>query len=540
MSGLTGTGWLLRLAVRRDRVTLAAWLLGMAAFTAGTAAMSVQGLPTHEDVVQETRLAAGNAGLRMLGLASGPTVGAYVMVRDFVTLAVLAGLMSTLTVVRHTRQDEELGRAELLGAGVVGRYAGLAAAVLLSLAANLLLAVLVGGALVATGLPVAGSLCSGAAVASVGVAFTGVAALTSQLAGTSRGATGLAGAALGLAFLLSGAGNMLGTPDRDGLRVTSAWPAWLSPIGWGQQLRPFDAERWTVLALPVLLAGVLVVVAAGLVRRRDVGRGLWPERRGAATARPGLRVPAGLAWRLERGAVLGWAVALLGFGLVFGALSGQLDDLGERGREWYAEMGGSDRILDAYRASIVAMAGMAVAAFTVQMLLRLRTHELDGTLEPVLATRVTRTGWVLGHVVDVALASLVLLLVFAWSMVGTSGEATGSLGARLPDLTVAALVQVPAVLVVGGAVLAAVGTLPRWAAAVSWGLFLVWLLLGPMFAPTFDLPGWARDLSPFSHVPNVPAGDVSVAPLVGLTAVGLALGLVGLTALRRRDAALPA
>lgn len=77
---------------------------------------------------------------------------------------------------------------------------------------------------------------AGTSIALVGVAFTGVAAVTSQLASTTRGATGLAGAALGVSFLLAALGNMLGTVDSAALRVTSAWPAWLSPIGWGQQL----------------------------------------------------------------------------------------------------------------------------------------------------------------------------------------------------------------------------------------------------------------------------------------------------------------
>ena len=56
---------------------------------------------------------ATNPALRMLGLASGASVGGYAMIRDYVTLAVLAALMSTLAVVRHTRQNEELGRAEM-------------------------------------------------------------------------------------------------------------------------------------------------------------------------------------------------------------------------------------------------------------------------------------------------------------------------------------------------------------------------------------------------------------------------------------------
>ena len=38
--------------------------------------------------------------------------------------------MAILLVVRHTRAEEETGRAELVGAGVVGRHAPLAAALI--------------------------------------------------------------------------------------------------------------------------------------------------------------------------------------------------------------------------------------------------------------------------------------------------------------------------------------------------------------------------------------------------------------------------
>ena len=63
------------------------------------------------------------------------------MIRGYSLLAVLAALMSALAVVRHTRQNEETGRAELVGAAVVGRYAGLAAALIVTVGANIVLAV---------------------------------------------------------------------------------------------------------------------------------------------------------------------------------------------------------------------------------------------------------------------------------------------------------------------------------------------------------------------------------------------------------------
>ena len=99
-------------------------------------------------------MVATNAGMRLLGLTSGPSVGGYMLHREFVTLAVLAALMSTFAVIRHTRQNEELGRAEMLGSTVVGRYAGLAAAVLVAVAADVVLALVLAIAIVVNGQPV--------------------------------------------------------------------------------------------------------------------------------------------------------------------------------------------------------------------------------------------------------------------------------------------------------------------------------------------------------------------------------------------------
>ena len=79
-----------------------------------------------------------------------------------------------------------------------------------------MLAPLLGLAMIANGQPSAGSFAAGAAIAAVGVAFTGVAAVTSQLSSTARGANGLAMAALAVAFVVSGVGNMLGHVDDSG------------------------------------------------------------------------------------------------------------------------------------------------------------------------------------------------------------------------------------------------------------------------------------------------------------------------------------
>lgn len=540
MSDLTGTTRLIRLAVKRDRITLPAWIVGMAAFLAATTAMFEDNYGKHPQLlVPDTRIVVENPGMRVLGLATGPSVGGYTLHRDALTLAVLAALMSILAVVRHTRQAEELGRAELLGAGVVGRDAPLCAAVVVALGANVALAGLLATAMVATGQPAPGSLAAGVSIALVGVVFTGVAAVTSQLASTTRGATGLAGAVLGASFLLAALGNMLGTVDSAALRVTSAWPAWLSPIGWGQQMRPFADNTWWPAALALVAVTALCGAASVLVGHRDVGRGIVPERRGPAHASSSLLSPTGLVWRLQRRVLLGWAVGLAGFGLVFGALAEQVQGMEGDAVRWYATFGGDVDLLGAYWASMTQLAGMAVAAYVVTLLLRLHHDEADGTLEPVLATAVSRLRWLAAYAVNALVGATLLILLFATAMVVAGGLTLGDPASRVGDLVVAALVQLPAIGALGAAVLALVVAAPRWAVGLSWALVVAAIFVGPMFGPTLGLPTWLLDLSPFTHVPNVPAVAATPPPLVGLLAAGALLAGAAAVVLRRKNLTLP-
>ena len=536
MNALIGTGRLVRLALRRDRFVLAAWILGLTVFLVMTTNMSVQGLPTQRDVVTETQFMAANPGMRLLSLSSGASVGAYAMSRSYLTLAILAAVMSILAVVRHTRQSEERGRDELLRAGVVGSAASLAAAVTVALAANAVLAPLLALAMIVNGQPTAGSFAAGAAVAAVGVAFTGIAAVTSQLSPTARGANGLAMAALAVAFVVSGVGNMLGGVDAAGLVVHGAWPAWLSPIGWGYQMRPFGGDHWWLLLLSGALAAALVAAAGCYASRRDLGRGLLPERAGRHRASRALRGPFGLAWRLQRSAFLAWLVGMAGFGLIFGSVTKSATDQQGSFQDWYQRMGATSDMLHAFATSMIEMAGMMAAIYVVQVLLRMREEEGRGRLEPVLAAAVGRPKWTMSYVLSAALGAVVLLLVFAAAMALTAGQAMGDTPGLLRELTGAALAQLPAVLAIAAAVVAVFALLPRRAATISWLLLAASVLLSPVFGTSLGLPQWVLDVSPFAYQ-KAPALAVNSGAIVVLLAVATALLAAGVAAFRRRDLA---
>jgi ABC-2 type transport system permease protein len=539
MTALTATATLAGLARKRDRLRLSAYVLGLATLWGGM--LAAESAMTHQALVEETEIFVRTPAVRIFGVASGVSVGATVLIRGYVVLAVLAALMSALAVIRHTRQNEETGRSELVGAAVVGRHAPLAAALIVAVGADIALAAALALAGIMTGQPLTGAFVTGASVGAFGAVFAGVAAVTVQLSSTTRGAAGLAAAALGLAFLVSGVGNMLGSADATGLRLVSAWPAWLSPMGWGQQMRPFGGDHWWSLVLSAAAFAALVGTAGALAARRDVGRGILAERRGRAEAASGLLSPLGLVWRLQRGALLAWAVGMLGFGLIFGAIIDEVAGSSSATTDWYARMGGSDVIVDAYRASTIQMAGMAVAIYATQMLLRMRAEEADGSLEPLLAGAVSRPRWMISHVINAALGSFALLLVYAIGVGLAAGAVAGDVSAQVGEMLVAAAVQLPAILVIGGVVVAATALLPRWAGAACWTAIIVFILLGPLFgAATFQLPEWTQNLSPFTHTPKLPGADVTAVPIVALTALAAVLAAAGLATFRRRDLTLPA
>ncbi len=538
MTALTGTLRLLRLTIRRDRIVLTVWVVAIGLLMIASVA-SIAGLyPTAAERERAAAFAAGNQLARAFdGPASGTSVGALTMMEAFGVLAVLVGLMSMLTVTRHTRQDEETGRAELLGSAVIGHHARLSAALLLTLGANLVLATTITLVLVGQGLPGEGALAAGAALGGVGLSFTAIAAVTAQVAATQRAANGLAGAMLGLAFLLRAVGDAAGEVAPSGVELVSAWPSWLSPIGWGQQVRPFGGDRWSVLWLFALLVAAMIALAFVLNERRDLDGALLATRPGPPSARGRLRTPWRLAWRLQRSMVIAWTV---GIALLAGVLGGigdgaeELAGLSDELAAAFEQMAVDGTLLDAYIAFVMGIAGIAAAGFTVQSVLRARGEEASERLEPLLATAVSRPRWLAANTL-LAVAGATIVLGAAGLAAGVAyGLATGDHIGGLTAFVTAGAVQVPAALLLGGVVLAAFGLMPRVAAGVGWGLLAASFALGQL-GELLGLPQGVMNLSPFTHVPAVPAEGFTVTPMLILLAVATALAAVGFLGFRRRD-----
>ena len=117
MTTLTGTGKLVRLILRRDRLLLPLWILSLCLVLSSFPSSLRAIMPTAAQRLQY----ADNAGfIALYGRLSGTSLGEFVAWRAGF-IPVIVGLISLLTVIRHTRVEEETGRRELLGATVVGR-----------------------------------------------------------------------------------------------------------------------------------------------------------------------------------------------------------------------------------------------------------------------------------------------------------------------------------------------------------------------------------------------------------------------------------
>jgi polyether ionophore transport system permease protein len=533
MSGFTGTGRLFRLALRRDRIVATVWVLGLFLYAYSQAASIISLYPTQADLDQLARTAQGVGANPAVVAIQGPaydasTYGGATAWQLVTPWVFLIGLMSLLLVTRHTRQEEETGRAELVSAGVVGRYAWLSAGLLFVLAVNAALVAITALAFIAMGLPAAGSVALVVACALNGLVFAGVAAITVQVTEYARPANGMAFAVLGAAFLLRAIGDS--APQL-------SWLSWLSPIGWAERFRPFADEQWWVLLLPLALILVLLVAVAALLVRRDQGAGVLPVRLGPPAASPRLRSPLALAWRLQRGALLGWTVGLAIAGLSFGAIAQDMVQAANEDpqtAEAFARLGGSGSIADIFLAAILSWIGMLAAAYAVQAVLRLRTEETELRAEQVLSTSVPRVGWAGSHLLVAAVGSAILLVTGGLVAGVAHGLRAGDLAGELPRVLGGALVQLPAVWVVAGIGAALFGLLPRLVVGATWAILGVVLSI-TTFGELLRLDQWALDLSPFTHLPRLPAAEFTAIPLAWLLATAALLAAAGLAGFRRRD-----
>ena len=529
-SPLTATPTLVRFLLRVDRIRALVWVLGIGAM-GFYFAHAVQVVAGDDAALAELAgLYADPVGRMMVGPGFGmddPTHERFYAAGYAFVLYIFLALMSVFTMIRHTRADEQAGRAELMRANVVGRHATLTSAfvvkMLMVLAASVLIAV---GALSA-GFAWEGSLLIATTGAGVGFFFAGAAAVSAQLSESARGASAMAGGLIGLAYLVRMAGD---APEVGGTALS-----WASPLGWAQQTAPYVDDLWWPV---LLLAGgglVLSVLGFWLSTRRDVGAGILPARLGRAEARPALGTPLGLAARSLWGTLRGWGIALVLAALMFGAYAQTMMDAADSLPAEIADVFAGEDIMLGYLAYIALFMGVFVLAAGVSSIQQVRGEEAHNRAEYGLSAPLSRTTWLGAHLTVVVAGVLVILAGVGAAMgLGAAMVLEEDGGTYVGDLFLAAFLQAPAVLCVVGVVTALFGWLPRAAAPVGWVIVGFTGLMSTV-GGLLDPPEVVLDLDPFHHLADFPVEPIAWEPIAWLTVIGVAGIAVGLLGWQRRE-----
>ncbi|NLU79270.1 hypothetical protein HCA58_12955 [Micromonospora sp. HNM0581] len=517
--------------LRRNRVRLSVWTGSLVAFCGYYVVAIAAVYPTAADR-QNRAESIDNAGGTLL---AGPGYGLadYTIGRMFANemslwLMALLATMNILLIARNTRAEEASGRSELVRALPVGRHAGTVAAFLVVTIADVAFALFGSVLLISAGqLAAVDTVTLLTGVMLTALVFAAVTTVTSQLTVHSRGASGLAFAALAAAVLVRGIGDI---QQRHG-----GWLSWLSPIAWAQQTRPYADVRLWPLGLSVLAILVALVVGAVLASRRDLGGALLPGRPGRADAVPSLASPIALVVRQQRGALLWWLVGCVAMfgpaGLFLGADSGEaLRRIADQ-NELTGTIFGDDPIL-AFLAIMMLHNALAVAVFTTASVLRVQTEEDEGRLGLGLSRPVSRTTSLLSHLAVAGVGALVLLVAGGALPLWIGASISGG------DASLLVLLNSAGAFALGIAVLIAFAAalyawIPR-ASALAWVLCGI-VVVERFFGSVLQLPTAVKALSPFWWVGNYPSTSLEPANLVGLAAVATALVALAVAGFRRRD-----
>jgi len=528
MNNFSGILPLIRLILRRDRIILPVLLFFLVIMFVGIAASFVN---LYDDValreVLVLQLATNPAMVAILGSVQDPSLGGLIAWRSAVVGPILVALFSIFIMIRHTRSQERKGRLELLNSTPVGRMTALTSALLTTCAANFLLGLIILIAFMGLGLPGVGSVALALSMTLFGCLFAAIAGVAVQLTESSSDARYITVGILIAFFLVRLAG------WDDGGAV---WISWISPLGWVYHIRAFAGEQWWIFGLFIIFTLILSVLAFYLSSHRDLGAGILPQRTGPARASWALGSALGLTWRLQRGMLIFWILGFSLMGIMGGIMAPTVTDIfmgNPQFLNFISQFVSGVEPFDIFMSLMLVLFGQVFAIYGMLAVLKLRSEEYKKHSEFFLTNAVSRTFWVSINLFFAFIGVVLILVLFVLSFSITYGLISGSMGPHLPQILSAALVYLPAIWLMVGITVALFGLVPRFT-PLAWallGLFFIINLLGD----SMDISQWIKDISPFTHVPNLLVGQSIETPLGLVLVAALLLTFIGIVGFKRRD-----
>jgi ABC-2 type transport system permease protein len=438
-----------------------------------------------------------------------------------VSLIVIA-IFNILAVSKIMRGEEESGRADLLGSGVVGRQSLFAVSITISFATNVVMGILMFLTMLLYGLPADGSLTLSLLMIVGGCLFASFGAVASQLASAKRTASSLGIGLMGLFYVLSFMNN---------LSAGNNPSSYFTPFRWFFIVRPFAGNHLAFLLVAICLVVIIVALALYLSSKRDVGAGVIHPKAGRSDASPGFNNVFALSWRMHRGLLIVWTIALGIFAFGIGSVDSLVSKmLGEQQTlaSWMSLFGEPEK---AFLSLMVYVLCLFVSAYGILAVQKIRSEETDGRIEALLSTPMKRSKWMASHILFSTAGSTLILLVIGLCIAIGSVVSGGSVSAFI-EIVLMAIVKLPAVLTMAGIAVLLFGLLPKLSVGLSWAIYSLFILIQLLWEMAL-IPDIIFLLSPFGQV--YPTQSLTFATFMLLLAAACVLYGAGLLCFKKRD-----
>jgi len=534
------TGVLVRFMLRRERIISSIWIVLLVLFSIALAPGMAEMFP--DQAVRDNFAVSINNPMMvsMMGPIYGIenyTIGAMYGGMMLLWFIIAVAAMNIFLVVRHTRADEEGGRAEVVRSLPVGRLANIHAVMITSVIVNVILGLLTGLGLAVCGvesMSFGGSMLYGLATCVSGIIFAAVTMLFCQLSSNTSGAIGLSFLTLGIFYMIRAAGDVNGSDIM----------ACLSPLGLVQRSQVYVGNYiWPSLVL-LLEAAVIMAVSYRLNSIRDLGQGFIAARPGRRSASVSLLSSFGLSCRLLRGMIIAWFIIMFMLGASYGSVIGDISTFIQDSPEYLAIIGvpveylqymtNADKeriIVESFGIFVTVMMTLVCFVPVLNSVLRIRSEERDGRSEHILARVVSRPKYLAGYIIIAFITSALIQFATASGLYISAAAVTGDNN----PFTFIGLVKayfnfLPALWVMIGIAVVFVAIFPR-RIGIVWGYF--GFVCFTSFIGSMVLPEWMLKLSPMAYIPDQPFGNWT--PLIILTLISVILIVKGFIFYRRRD-----
>lgn len=525
-----GTGKLCKFIFRRDRIRLALWVIALSLFITVLVPVFKDILLVSPDKTAMIETMKNPAMIAIVGPVYGEanyTLGAAYANYMLVFSVMIAAAMNIFLVSRHIRQDEELGRLEIIRSLPVGRLANPVATALVSLIANFLISLLSAAGLYllrGEGMSLRGCLIFGVSMGVIGLFFAALTAFFCQLTTNNRTAMGFSFGSLFVFYILRGIGD-----------VGNETLSLISPLGLILRTENFVNDFWWPVIVIFVVSILIMIVALIITDNRDLGRGLLPERQGRKHASFILSGNFGLAFKLLRTPLIVWAITIYSFAAMYGSIFGDLEGYLKSSdilKSIFEQMGSTASFTRLFTTLLMAIMSLIATLPLLNFTNRLAVEEKNGLTENILSKSVSRYNHMASYVIIAFISSVVFQLLSAYGFWSIGSLVLEDID-PLSDFVKSSLLYLPAIWVMIGLATTLIGNFPRFSS-------LIYVYLGYSFFVVYlgrliDFPKWTLNLTPFGSIPAYPLEEVNWAKIVGLLIITVSLLVAGFTGYRRRD-----